>query len=97
MMDRRLGRLQRLCSTPFALPLVLALTLRQKWDLKSKVQSPFKCLIKTTCKSKVGSLSLSVFLSPLTPLVLCPPLVVPSSSHLLSWLEHSVSPRSLPS
>lgn len=55
-----------LCSTPPPLrPLVLSPTLWQKWDLKSKVQSPFKCLHKTTCKSKVGS---SIVLSlPPTP------------------------------
>lgn len=34
---------------------MLSLTVQQKRDPKSKVQSPFKCLHKTTCKSKVGS------------------------------------------
>lgn len=50
-----------------------------------KIQSPFKCLHKTTCKSKVSSLSFSLCLSPPSPpthplLILCPPLSVHSSS-----------------
>lgn len=74
------------------LPLVLSLTLRQKRDPKSKVQSPFKCLHKTTCKSKVGSFFhclhpppspsplFSVLLSPSTGRPSCPLIYSPGCS-----------------
>lgn len=75
-MDKRRDQLLRLSSTPFPFPFPPH---RQKWDLKPKVQSSFKCLLKFNCKSKVALIPSSLTVSLLPPYSLCSsprPLVV---------------------